>query len=194
VPIRDNIWLEMYADNFGNAPNDHTSPPTCDNRPYPASDPAEMKKYLAMGEIHYLVEKHALSLDDLKNHPHYAFLAIKTLRRALYYWTGFWSFSTDELRDQPFTPENVFYVSSVTLLMLIGIFSLWRTNRTAVIPYLLLVGVFPITYYLTHPMMDYRQPIEPAVIVLGVAGVLALRRAKASDSAVVVGALAPELE
>ena len=37
-------------------------------------------------------------------------------------------------------------------------------------PYLLLIGVFPITYYLTHPMMDYRQPLEPAVVVLGVAG------------------------
>jgi 4-amino-4-deoxy-L-arabinose transferase-like glycosyltransferase len=194
VPIRDNIWLEMYADNFGNAPNDHTSPPSCDNRPYPASDPAEMKKYLAMGEIPYLAEKHALSLDDLKNHPHYAFLVIKTLRRVVYSWTGFWSFSAEELRDQPFTPENVFYVSSVTLLMLIGIFSLWRTNRTAVIPYLLLIGVFPITYYLTHPMMDYRQPIEPAVIVLGVAGVLALRRAKARESAVAAGVFAPEIE
>ena len=78
--------------------------------------------------------------------------------------------------------------------MLIGIFSLWLTNRTAVIPYLLLIGIFPITYYLTHPMMDYRQPIEPAVIVLGVAGVFAFRRAKARDSAVVVGVLAPELE
>ncbi len=50
-PIRDNIWLEMYADNFGNAPQDRTSPPSCDNRPYPASSPVEMKKYLAMGEV-----------------------------------------------------------------------------------------------------------------------------------------------
>ena len=63
--------------------------------------------------------------------------------------------------------------------MLLGIRSLWRTNRIAVIPYLLLIGIFPITYYLTHPMMDYRQPLEPAVVVLGVAGALSLRRAKA---------------
>jgi 4-amino-4-deoxy-L-arabinose transferase-like glycosyltransferase len=183
VPIRDNIWLELYADDFGNAPYDRTSPPTCDNRPYPASSPVEMQKYLAMGEIPYLAEKRAMSLDDLKNHPHYAFLVVKTLRRIVYYWTGYWSFSADELGDQPYTPENVFYVTTVTLFMLLGIRSLWRTNRTAVMPYLLLIGSFPITYYLTHPMMDYRQPLESAVVVLGVAGALSLRRAKARKPA-----------
>jgi 4-amino-4-deoxy-L-arabinose transferase-like glycosyltransferase len=180
-PIRDNIWLELYADNFGNAPYDRTSPPTCDNRPYPASSPVEMKKYLAMGEIPYLAEKRAMSLDDLRNHPHYEFLVIKTLRRIVYYWTGFWSFSAQELHDQPATPGNVFYVSTVTLFMLMGIRALWRADRTAAMPYLLLIATFPITYYLTHPMMDYRQPIEPAVIVLAVAGALSLRRAEARE-------------
>lgn len=198
VPMRDNIWLELYADNFGNAPYDRTSPPTCDNRPYPASSPAEMKKYLAMGESAYLAEKHAMSLDDLRNHPHYTFLAVKTIRRVIYYWTGFWSFSAQELRDQPFTVENVFYVSTVTFFMILGIVSLWRSNRTAAIPYLLLMGAFPITYYLTHPMMDYRQPIEPAVIVFAVAGALSLRQPErvreAGQFTKVTAALVPEGE
>jgi 4-amino-4-deoxy-L-arabinose transferase-like glycosyltransferase len=174
-PIRDNIWLEMYADNFGNAPNDRTSPPTCDNRPYPASSAVEMNKYLTMGEVAYLAEKHALSIDDLKHRPHYAFLAVKTLRRVVYYWTGFWSFSPEELHDQPLTPENVFHVSCITLFMLLGIRRLWRVNRIGLAPYLLLIGAFPITYYLTHPMMDYREPIEPAVVVLATAGAMSLR-------------------
>ncbi len=194
VPIRDNIWLELYDDNFGNAPYDRTSPATCDNRPYPASSPVELKKYLAMGEIPYLAEKRAMSLDDLRNHPHYEFLVAKTLRRVVYYWTGFWSFSAEELRDQPFTPENVIYVSTVTLFMLLGIWSLWRANRTAAMPYLLLIGSFPITYYLTHPMMDYRQPLEPAVIVFAVAGALAFRRAEAGELVPVADNLAPEAE
>jgi 4-amino-4-deoxy-L-arabinose transferase-like glycosyltransferase len=175
VPIRDNIWLELYADNFGNSINDNTSPPTCDNRPYPASNAEEMKKYLAMGEIPYLAEKHAMSLDDLKNRPHYEFLIVKTVRRVVYYWTGFWSFSKKELQDQPFTPENVFHVSMITFFMLLGIRKLWKTDRTALTPYLLLMGIFPITYYLTHPMMDYRQPIEPAVVVLATAGAMSIR-------------------
>jgi len=175
-PIRDNIWLELYADNFGNSINDNTSPPTCDNRPYPASNPDEMKKYLAMGEIPYLAEKHSMALHDLKYNPHYKFLIVKTVRRVIYYWTGFWSFSAKELNDQPFTPELAFYISSMTLLMLLGTRTMWRNNREAAMPYLLLITTFPITYYLTHPMMDYRQPIEPAVIVFAVAGALSLKR------------------
>jgi hypothetical protein len=192
VPIRDNIWLELYADDFGNAPFDRTSPATCDNRPYPASSAIEMKKYLSMGEIPYLAEKKALSLADLKNNPHYEFLIVKTLRRVVYYWTGYWSFSADELRDQPYTPGTVFYLTSVTLFMLVGLVSLWRTNRRAVMPYLLLIGSFPITYYLTHPMMDYRQPLEPAVVVLGVAGAFALQRALARKPAPVDSGLFSE--
>ncbi len=183
VPMRDNLWLELYCDNFGNAPYDRTSPPSADNRPYPASSPIEMKKYLTMGEIPYLAQKRAMALDDLRNRPHYAFLAVKTLRRFVYYWTGYWSFSAEELHDQPFTPGSVFYISAMTLLMLLGIRQLWRTNRTALMPYLLLIGSFPITYYLTHPLLDYRHPIEPAVIVLAVAGVLSLRHAIARKPA-----------
>jgi len=186
IPVRDNIWLEMYADNFGNAPYDRTSPPTAGNRPYPASKPEEMTKYLTMGEKAYLAEKRAMSLDDLRNRPHYGFLAVKTLRRILYFWTGYWSFSAQELADQPYSIPCMCYVSAVSLLMLLGIFRLWKTNRDTLIPYLLLLGSYPIAYYLTHPLMDYRQPIEPAVVVLGLWGVLGLSRVRNKQAVAVL--------
>jgi 4-amino-4-deoxy-L-arabinose transferase-like glycosyltransferase len=175
-PVRDNIWLEIYADNFGNAPLDDSSPPSADNRPYPASDPAEMRKYLSMGETAYLAEKHALSLADFREHHQYRFLMVKTLRRTIYYWTGYWSFSAKELRDQPTEPYMVFYVGCVTLLVLSGARRLWRINASAALPYLVLICVFPLTYYVTNTVMDYRQPIEPAIVVLAVAGALPSRR------------------
>ena len=83
------------------------------------------------------------------------------------------------MREQPYEPGNIFYVCSMTFLMLLGVRRLWRMNRTAALPYLVLIGIFPMTYYLTHPLMDYREPIEPAVIVLAVAGALSLKRAEA---------------
>ena len=129
VPIRDNIWLEIYAGRFRQRASTTTPRrPPAGGRPYPADSPAEMQKYLSMGEKAYLAEKHAMSSTTCSNNPRYGFLAIKTLRRVVYYWTGYWSFSADELRDQPFTPGNVFYVSTVTLFMLLGIRSLWRTE------------------------------------------------------------------
>lgn len=175
-PVRDNIWLEFYADDFGNAPWDHTSPPSADGRPYPASSAVELHKYLTMGEKAYLAEKHAMSLDDLHNRPHYGFLIVKTLRRIVYYWTGYWSFSSEELRAQPYAPANVFYVGCITLLMLRGLFRLWRQNCSATLPYLALLVFFPVVYYITKPVMDYRQPIEPAIVVLAAAGALPWRR------------------
>jgi 4-amino-4-deoxy-L-arabinose transferase-like glycosyltransferase len=174
-PVRDNIWLEIYADNFGNAPWDLSSPPSAGTRPFPASNAAEMKKYLALGETAYLADKHAMSIDDFKHRPHLGFLVSQTLRRFLYYWSGYWSFSSRELQAQPFGPENMFYVSCMTLLMLRGIRRFWRQNRTALWPYLVLIGFFPLTYYLTNPLMDYRQAIEPAIVVLAISGLLPWR-------------------
>jgi hypothetical protein len=148
----------------------------------------ELRKYLAMGETAYLAEKHSMSLDDFHHHPHYLFLITKTLRRIVYYWTGYWSFSAAELQAQPYAPENCFYVSCITLLMLRGIRRFWRWNRTALWPYLVLIGIFPLTYYLTKPIMDYRQAIEPAVVVLVVSGVMPWRHLQSGRGIHWVGA------
>ena len=168
-PVRDNFWLEVYDDNSGDASLDPSFA-------HPASNPVEMHKFLSMGEADFLAEKHALAIAYLHQHPE--FVIRKTLRRFFYYWTGFWSFSAQEIREQPYEPFNVFYVCCITFLMLRGVRRLWRLNRKATLPYLALVCVFPLTYYITHPLMDYRQPIEPAIIVLAVAGALPLRQIK----------------
>ena len=187
-PVRDNIWLEIYCDNFGNAPFDDSSPPSADNRPYPASSPAEMRKYLAMGETAFLAEKHAMSIAEFKENPRYSFLIIKTLRRFFYYWTGYWSFSAEELREQPFEPAQVFYIGCITLLMLRGIGRFWRLNRASLLPYLVLIVFFPLTYYLTNPLVDYRQAIEPGVLVLAIAGLLPWKRMRPGQEQVWIGA------
>jgi len=166
-PVRDNFWLEVYDDNGGDTSLDPSFA-------HPSSNPVEMRKWLSMGEPAFLAEKRTLALAYIKEHRE--FVVQKTLRRIFYYWTGFWSFSAQELREQPYEPFNVFYVSCMTLLMLRGAQRLWRLNRGALPPYLVLICIFPLTYYITHPLMDYRQPIEPAIVVLAIAGVLPWRR------------------
>jgi hypothetical protein len=179
-PMRDNLWMEIYVDNFGNAPFENASPPSAEARPYPANDPAELRTYLSMGEVAYMAHDRSLSLADLHQHPHYSFLIKKTLRRILYYWTGFWSFSSAELQAQPTEPALVFYIGSVTLLMLRGVGRMARRNPIALGPYLVLLAVFPLTYYFTNPLMDYRQAIEPAVVVLAVTGAFPFRHRPAA--------------
>ncbi|HWZ51940.1 MAG TPA: hypothetical protein VNW54_10800 [Granulicella sp.] len=49
--------------------------------------------------------------------------------------------------------------------LLAGVFRLFRR----------LLVVFPVTYYMTHPLMDYRQPIEPEITILVAAAVVPRR-------------------
>jgi hypothetical protein len=50
------------------------------------------------------------------------------------------------------------------------------------IPFALLVVLFPIPYYLTHASMDYRQPVEPELAILITAGMLAVRDRAAAQA------------
>jgi len=170
-PVRDNFWLELYDDNGGD-------PSVDPSFAHPSSNPAEMQKWLSMGEPAFLKEKHQIAVDYIGAHP--GFMIHKTIRRVFYYWTGFWSISAKELREQPYEPFNILQVCAITFFMLRGARRLWRLNRAALMPYLVLICVFPLTYYITHPLMDYRQPIEPAIIVLGVAGAVPWKRIAAN--------------
>jgi 4-amino-4-deoxy-L-arabinose transferase-like glycosyltransferase len=170
-PVRDDYWINIYAGNY-----DNTSPVNPPSNPsaHPPSNPAEMQKFLAMGEVPYLAEKHALAAAWIRSHP--GGFARAILRRSVYYWTGYWSFRPEYLRIEPTELPNMFYVCSVTLLMLRGLRRLLARDLAAAIPYVILVCIFPITYYLSLVLMDYRQPIEPAIVVLAVAGALPFRR------------------
>jgi len=169
-PVRDSLWAELWAGNNGD-----TSNPTL-AWTHPASDAHEMDLYQTLGEIPYLSQKHAMAVTYLTHHP-VAFAGL-TLRRVVCYWTGFWSLEHRYVRAEPFQIPNVFFCSSISLLMLLGARRWWRANRATSLPYLILIGIFPITYYITHALMDYRQPIEPEIVILVTIGILSLARAK----------------
>lgn len=156
--IRDGFWLEFYAGNNGDT--------TASNSAFahPASNPAEMAKYQQMGETAYMAYKHDLAVDFVKHHP--VFFAVATLRRIVRFWTGFWSFSPSYLKFEPFDLPNVPFCLFLMFFMVKGLLRWRRYDRAALLPYLLALLVFPLPYYITHSSMDYRQPIEPIIIVL----------------------------
>ena len=59
----------------------------------------------------------------------------------------------------------------MTVVMLIGLWQALRNARQAAIPYLLLLLVYPVVFYLTHPEIRYRHVIEPEMIILAALGV-----------------------
>jgi 4-amino-4-deoxy-L-arabinose transferase-like glycosyltransferase len=167
-PVRDNFWLECWAGNNGDTFESNAV------WAHPASNPEEMRRYEEVGEIGYIAEKKTLALNFIEQNP--VFFAGLSVRRAFSFWTSFWSFTPSYLSREPMAVADVFFCTSVTVLMLLGARRFWRRDRASALPYLALITVFPITYYFTHATPDYRQPIEPEVVVLVVMGILSLKR------------------
>jgi hypothetical protein len=59
--------------------------------------------------------------------------------------------------------------------MLFGARDWRRKDRASALPYLLCIALFPLSYYISHTMMDYRQPIEPEIVILVVVGLGAVK-------------------
>ena len=167
-PVRDNFWLECWAGNNGDTFESNAV------WAHPASNPQEMQRYREVGETSYIAEKKTLAVNFIEHNP--AFFVGLSLRRAFSYWSGFWSFSPAYLSREPLEIPDVFFCTGITLLMLLGARGFWRRDQASALPYVLLIAIFPVTYYFTHATPDYRQPIEPEVVVLVVMGALSLKR------------------
>jgi 4-amino-4-deoxy-L-arabinose transferase-like glycosyltransferase len=171
-PIRDGFWLEFWAGNNGD---------TSMSNPrwaHPASNPVEMETFRHEGETAYLAHKRSLALSFVRHHPF--FFAGVSLRRFVRFWTGFWSFQVDYLRVEPFDIPNVFFCASVTLLMLRGLHRWLKEDPSQAFRYLITFIVFPLPYYLTHSSMDYRQPIEPQIVIVVALGLFEMMDGKKS--------------
>jgi hypothetical protein len=174
-PVRDCFWYEFWSANNG----DDTNPTLAWT--HPASNPDEMALYQSQGEIQYIANKQAIVKDFVAHNR--AFFYRLTARRIVNYWTGFWSLDPSYRRQEPTQIPNVFFCSSLTLLMFVGGIGWWRRDPVAALPYLLSILLFPIAYYTTHPLMDYRQPIEPEVVILVVVGLRSVKSRIASRRA-----------
>lgn len=161
TPVRDGFWLECFAGNAGDSSK--TNPGWA----HPASNPVEMRAYIAMGEVAYMQEKKTLTTSFIENHP--LWFAEVSARRFLRYWTGFWSFRLSYLKDEPLDIPNVFFCTTLTIFAFLGAVRWIRFGPKTYVPYLIAVLVFPLPYYVTHASMDYRQPIETVIVALIVA-------------------------
>jgi hypothetical protein len=168
APVRDNFWLECWAGNDGSTFESN------DRWAHPASNPAEMERFQTLGEAGYLAEKHTLTVNLIQQHP--ALFVEASLHRAVSFWTAYWSLSRAYLEDEPTQIPDMLFSIALAIFMILGARRLWREDRTAALPYVILMALFPVIYFFTHASPDYRQPIEPEIIALVSAGVLFLRR------------------
>jgi len=161
VPFRDTFWLVFWQGNTGDGSDLY---PDWTN---PAHNDAELAKYYALGELGYMREKRAASLHYLRQH---AGLFLRTsVRRFFFTWTGYWSLSREYREAEPLTLPNIGFCTALTALLLAGLRKAWRQNREAVIPLALVLLVYPLIYYFTHPGIEYRHPLDTvAAVFIGV--------------------------
>jgi Dolichyl-phosphate-mannose-protein mannosyltransferase len=158
IPFRSCLGLEVY---FGNNQDSwHWGPPGY----HPSDNENEWREYQQLGEVGYTSKKlhDGLAFID----AHRSLYVKQTVRRVIYLWTGFWSFSHRYLQEEPADPFNIGFCTGISILTLIGLRRAWLDDRAITLPYILVFVFFPIIYYLTHPEDYYRRPIDPQFVVL----------------------------
>lgn len=167
IPMRDSMGLELWMGNNG-----YSERWTSDQL-HPLHDAQELADYNRMGELAYM--DHKKQQADAYIHAHPGWYAKMCLRRAVYLWTGYWSFDRAYLAMEPTDPENIPFATLLTLLALTGLIVAWQQQPWEAIRYGGVLFLFPIMYYLSHPEPYHMRALDPIIAMLGCTAIVAWR-------------------
>jgi len=170
VPFRDNMGIVLLMGTRGST--DYWGPYELG----PWHNDADWQEFKRLGEFRYMEAKKRYSLDFIRANP--GWFAWTSVRRAVFLWTGFWSFDRAYLQQEPLDPPNMVFSTTFTILTLLGLRKAFRLSPATAMPYLLVLFSFPLIYYITSPEVYYRRPIDPIMVVLAVYGVMGWRSRK----------------
>jgi 4-amino-4-deoxy-L-arabinose transferase-like glycosyltransferase len=163
IPVRSGFGLELYIGNNGYSQH------WVNRTLHPNHSDAELSEYEHLGEIAYMEHKLQQGKDYIRSHP--AWFAWMTMRRAVYLWTGYWSFDSAYLKDEPLDPPNIFVNTIMTILGLWGLRRVWQRDRALAVRFAIVLFFFPLTYYISHPETYYFRPVDPLMVVLAAVAV-----------------------
>jgi Dolichyl-phosphate-mannose-protein mannosyltransferase len=164
IVLRSNFGLELW---LGNNPDvSDTWTPWL----HPNDSPEEAQKYKQMGEIAFMGEKQQEAFTFMRTHP------AETLRSMFRRFVGNWLAFTDNPADAwSVTPLYVkaFIVMNflLALFTLLGALFAYHSNPVEGFPYVIVLLVFPLVFYLTHSSLRYRFPMDPIMMILAANGV-----------------------
>lgn len=157
IPFRSTFWMIFWEGNTGDMSDlfpDWTNP---------AHNTTEMEAYRRLGELGYVEQKKQASIDFLRRYPG-LYLRL-TAKRFIFTWTGFWSLRKDYLAGEPFTFPNIALSTTLTVLLLVGVWRAVHLNPDGTLPLLLVLASYPLVYYIAHSGAEYRHPIDPICVV-----------------------------
>jgi hypothetical protein len=159
VVFKDGYWLEVCVGNVNNSLH------WWDGSEHPSGSARENAEYERLGELSYMTAKRNRAVTYIAAHP--GAYALRSLRHAIFMWTGFWSFNRDYLRQEPFDPENVCFLTLLSLFSITGLYYMFREGRgNAARLYFLVLFSFPVPYYLSHLDPGFRHPVDPLLVIL----------------------------
>jgi len=149
IPLRSNLGYELWQ---GNRPgSDGFFSATL----HPNTNQQEYQRYATLGEVAYMREKSDLAKSAIHADP--ARFAALTAKRFFSFWSGL---------SQPSVWPMVAYASATTLLGLLGLAMLFRTQKKIAILFAIPLLLLPLPYYLTHPDYRFRCVIDPLLTLL----------------------------
>jgi hypothetical protein len=160
IPFRDGMGIVLRLGTKGKS--DYWGPYELG----PWNSNAEWKEFQQVGELAYMEHKKRQAIDFIKAHP--GWYAWTTFRRIVFIWTGYWSLDREYLEQEELDPPNIFFCTTLTVLMLIGLRRALRADWSRNLPYVLVLFSFPLIYYITSPEVYYRRPIDPFFVILAV--------------------------
>jgi Dolichyl-phosphate-mannose-protein mannosyltransferase len=164
VFLKDTFWMEVCVGNLGNTLH------WWNGDVHPSGSATDMDDFRRLGEMGYMAEKRQQAFAFIQGNP--GTYLVRSIRRVVYMWTGFWSFDREYLREEPLDPENIVFLTSFTLLSFVGLYKAFRKMPTIATPYFLILLTFPGVYYLSHPDPGYRHPMDPLLTILACSAVV----------------------
>ncbi len=159
VPLRSNFPLELYIGNNNNyATRQFVWPPKITKE-------REILRYFRLGETAFMEEEGRKAMEFIRAHPRIDLELVG--ERIVAFWTGIaqpvqvWK-TTDAVLIRALMLCNTL----AALGALMGIAVLIGKRSPYMIPAAAFPAVFPWLYYVTHPNLRYRHPIDPVVLLL----------------------------
>jgi Dolichyl-phosphate-mannose-protein mannosyltransferase len=129
----------------------------------------EAEDFQRVGEVPYMKLKEQEALTFIRTHP------AATLGNIASRIGSFWFEVSDRphnvwSEDPPYVKALLSLNALLVALGLLGAVAAWRSRNPAISPYLFVLLVYPVTYYLTCSLVRYRFCMESIVVILAAYG------------------------
>ena len=162
IPLRSNFGLELWLGNNPDAADVNSF------SMHPLWNAAEADSYQRLGETAYMEAKRREALTFIRSHPSETFGSI------VHRFETYWFAVSDRPASRPLDSLSLRAFSAVNALLMViswlgaGIAYYRRIPEAG--PYLLLLLIYPLVFYLTHTLVRYRFPMDPILTILAVYG------------------------